>query len=82
MSGDMWANALLAEKAARHYGLNVAWYAKLHESASVFEKYANGYWLQFYLFKDLQNLFRRQNSSVLLKRLHETCFSGNWELIF
>jgi hypothetical protein len=82
ISDSMWANALLAEKMAQHYGLNVTWYAKLHESASLFEKYANGYWLRFYLFKDLQNLFRRQNNNVLLKRLSEACFSGNWELMF
>jgi hypothetical protein len=78
MSDNLWANALLAEKAALRYGLNVNWYAKLHESSSVYEKYSNGYWLQLYLFKDLQNLFTRQNNKPLLKKLNEAYFTSNW----
>ena len=49
----MWTNAFLSEKITKHYNQNVTWYAKLHESGSVFEKYSNGYWLQYYLYKDL-----------------------------
>ncbi|MDR1097572.1 MAG: hypothetical protein LBL57_05520 [Tannerella sp.] len=82
ISDAMWSNALLAEKAAQKYGLNVSWYAKLHESASVFEKYSNGYWLQLYLFKDLQNHFLRQNDQTHLKNLYKAYFSGNWNLLF
>ncbi len=82
MSDDMWANALLAEKVAKRHGLNVSWYAKLHESTSIYEKYTNGYWLQLYLFKDLQNLFLRQNNKGQLKKLNETYFSGNWSVMF
>jgi hypothetical protein len=82
ISDAMWSNALLAEKAALKHGLNVSWYAKLHESTSVFEKYSNGYWLQLYLFKDLQNHFLRQNDHARLKKLNEAYFSGNWNLMF
>jgi hypothetical protein len=53
MSEKMWANTLLAEKVATKFGLNVTWYAKLHESTSLFQKYSTGYWLQLYLYKDL-----------------------------
>ena len=42
MSENMWTNALLAEKAAIQFGLNVQWYAKLHESTSLTQKYSNG----------------------------------------
>ncbi|MDR1667122.1 MAG: hypothetical protein LBS03_05460 [Bacteroidales bacterium] len=79
MADNIWANALLAEKTAQTYGLNVAWYAKLHESTSVFEKYTNGYWLQCYLFKDLQHHFLRQKNQTMLKKLNEARFSGNWQ---
>ena len=81
MSENMWTNALLAEKVALRYGLNVTWYAKLHESSSLFQKYSNGYWLQLYLYKDLQDYFLRQNNQENLKKLEKAYYSSNWEIM-
>jgi hypothetical protein len=82
ISEQMWANALLAEKVAVHFGLNVSWYAKLHESTSLFQKYSNGYWLQLYLFKDLQYHFLRKNDQESLKKLETAYYSSSWEMMF
>ena len=82
MSEKMWVNALLAEKVALKFGLNVTWYAKLHESTSLFQKYSNGYWLQFYLYKDLQNHFLRKNDKENLKKLEQAYYSSSWEIMF
>ena len=81
MSEKMWANALLAEKVAIKFGLNVKWYAKLYESASIFQKYSNGFWLQFYLYKDLQDLFLRKNDTENLLKLDRAYYSSNWEMM-
>jgi hypothetical protein len=81
VSDNMWANALLAEKIAKKYGINTSWYAKLHDPASTFEKYSNGYWLQFYLYKDLQDLFIRRNDSALLRKLTQAYYSSSWDLL-
>ena len=82
ISEQMWANALLAEKVAVKFGINVTWYAKLHESTSLFQKYANGYWLQFYLYKDLQDHFLRKNDRENLQKLEQAYYSSNWEMMF
>jgi hypothetical protein len=82
ISENIWANALLAEKVAKKFGLNVTWYAKLHESTSLFQKYSNGYWLQLYLYKDLQDYFLRKNDKESLQKLERAYYSSNWETMF
>lgn len=82
MAEKMWANALLAEKVAQKFGLNVTWYTKLHESTSLFQKYSNGYWLQLYLYKDLQDYFLRKNDKENLKKLEQAYYSSSWEIMY
>ncbi len=81
MSEQMSANAQLALKVADKYKLNTSWYAKLREQYSLRDKYANGYWLQLYVYKDLCDLFVRENKTALLKQLHLAYFSSNWKLM-
>jgi len=82
ISDNMWANALLAEKVAIKFGLNVTWYAKLREeSTSLWQKYSNGYWLQFYLYKDLQYHFLQKNDLENLKKLDKAYYSSSWEIM-
>ncbi|MEN6322042.1 MAG: hypothetical protein ABFD09_00905 [Proteiniphilum sp.] len=81
MAENMWANALLAEKVAGKFGLNLTWYAKLHESVSLFQKYSNGYWLQLYLYKDLQDYFLRKNDEENLKKLERSYYTSSWEMM-
>jgi hypothetical protein len=81
MADEMHANALAAEKAAKHCGLNVTWYAKLHESLSIYEKYTNSYWLQLYLYKDLQYHFERKKDQKKLTLLDKAYFSSDWGLL-
>ena len=46
---------------------------------SVREKYNDGFWLQFYIYKDLEYLFARQNDGDMLKKLHKAYFSSDWK---
>lgn len=70
-----------ALRTAERYGLNTAWYAKLTEGRSLWEKYHHGYWLQFYLFKDLEHLFVSRNDSARLRALHRARYGGTWETL-
>jgi hypothetical protein len=79
LADNMWNNALKAEKYARRFGLNTAWYAKLKQTASLRQKYDNGYWLQFYLYRDLENLFLRKKDGRMLVELAKAYYSGNWD---
>jgi len=55
------------------------WYAKFMNPRSVREKYNDGFWLQFYIYKDLEYLFARQNDGYMLKKLHKAYFSSDWK---
>jgi len=79
MSDQLWQNARLAIEVARSYGLNINWYAKLLKPRSAQQKYHNGYWLQFYLYKDLENLFLTQKDSGALNRLNKAYFGADWK---
>lgn len=81
MAHDMWSNALLACKVAEKYGVNTFWYAKLKQAASIRKKYDNGYWLQYYLYKDLEYLFLRKQDKYSLDKLNSAYYAGNWNLL-
>lgn len=81
MSEDMWSNALLACRVAERYQLNTSWYAKLKQVSSIREKYHKGYWLQYYLYKDMEYHFTRSKDSKSLEKLNKAYFSGNWAIL-
>lgn len=78
MAGNLWMNGRLAMKVMEKYQQNTQWYAKLFEADSVREKYNNGYWLQFYAYKDLENYFLRTGKKDLLEQLHVAYFTSDW----
>lgn len=81
VAGAMWNNALAATKIAQKSGLNVSWYAKLMQTVSTRQKYSNGYWLQFYVYRDLRDLFARRKDVQRLKTLDKAYYSSNWKLL-
>lgn len=78
---NMWQNAQNALKTAENFGINTIWYAKLKKALSLREKYAKGWWLQFYLYKDLENLFLRQKDEAKLQLLNKAYYSADWSLL-
>lgn len=78
VSDQMWRNALLAEKAAKRYGLDLGWYAKWRHPGSARQRYHQGYWLQFYVYKDLEDLFLRQGDKSMLEKLNKAYYGGGW----
>ena len=81
VSDNMWNNAQEALRVADKYKLNTNWYAKLKQVTSIRDKYHNGYWLQYYIFKDLQNLFIRNNDKKMLKKITSSYYSSDWNFI-
>lgn len=81
ISEGMWERALQAVETARRYGVETLWYAKYLTAQSVRERYNHGYWLQFYLYKDLENHFIRTKESDKLAQLHRAYYSGDWALL-
>jgi hypothetical protein len=82
MADQMWRNAREAVAVARSYGLETSWYAKLKQASSVQERYSKGYWLQFYIYKDLEHLFLDKTKVKQLRTLQQAYFSGNWAKMF
>jgi hypothetical protein len=81
VSDNMWANALEACEIAEKYGVNTTWYAKLKQVHSIREKYSKGYWLQYYLYKDLEYQCLRNKDMKSLKKLNEAYYSGKWSIM-
>lgn len=53
VSDKMWNDAIFFKKIVENYGLNTFWYSFLMKPKTIREKYNNGFWLKFYLYKDL-----------------------------
>jgi len=81
MSNNIWNNALKALQIAKNAGLNTSWYANMKKPKSENQKYNYGYWLQFYIYRDLINQAERQNDSQLERKINQAYFGGNWNLL-
>lgn len=81
LTNKLWDNAHKAVKIAERYHLNTNWYAKLKQANSIRDKYHNGYWLQYYIFKDLQDYFIRTNDQKMLKKITSAYFSSDWDAV-
>lgn len=79
MSKSMWKNAMTAVQVAHKYNVQTLWYAKLMQTFSVRQQYNNGYWLQFYIYKDLEHAFMQRGDQEKLKQLTVAYYSGNWK---
>ena len=77
MSKSMWKNAMTAVQVAHKYNVQTLWYAKLMQALSVRQQYNNGYWLQFYIYKDLEHTFMQKGDQEKLKQLTVAYYSGN-----
>ena len=75
---DIWFRAQCAIKTAEKYGLNTSWYSFWKQPRSMHEKYAYGYWLNFYLYKDLCDMALRDKKPELKKQFDIAYYSGQW----
>lgn len=73
-----WAGAEAAIAAARRSGLNLDWYALLRQPRSIRQRYHHGYWLQFYLDRDLVDLAQRRGDARLERAVDCAFHGGGW----
>jgi len=78
VSDRMWTNASDALAVARKERINTGWYALLMNPKSEGQKYHHGYWLQFYLFNDLIDLYGKKDCAGCEKDLYKRYYSGSW----
>ena len=79
VADGMWKRALQARKVADAYGIPTLWYAKLLSPTTLRERYHDGWWFQFYIYKDLEYQFVRQGDTASLERLVRAYYSGDWK---
>ncbi|WP_347840590.1 hypothetical protein [uncultured Draconibacterium sp.] len=77
---NMWENAETALAVAKMYDINTRWYALLMHPRSIQQKYHMGYWLQFYLYKDLLKRANLNGKRELIKHFTYCYYSGNWSV--
>lgn len=81
MAEGIWERGCEAVRIARQYGLNPNWYAKWMTARTAREKYSNGFWLAFYIYKDLEDLFAMNGDEINLQLLNKAYYGGDWSLI-
>ena len=79
VSDGMLKRAQAARKVALKYGIQTSWYAKLLDAHSPRERYHNGWWLQFYIYKDLEQRFLAAGDTASLQHLSKAYYSGGWK---
>lgn len=79
VSDGLWKGAQAALQVAGKYGLNTDWYALMLRPASVRQRYDFGYWLQFYIYKDLAFRFQARGEQAQLRALTRAYYSGDWD---
>lgn len=80
VSANMWKNACEACKVAEKYGVSTFWYGKMMNPTTLRESYHDGWWLQFYLFNDIQDKLEMSGASASdVKAVQKAYYSGDWK---
>ncbi len=79
MADALWAEAQAAVKVANQYKLNTGWYAWMMHPKSVQEKYSHGYWLGFYIYRDLTAYFKLQKKPEQILKLKKAYYSSDFK---
>lgn len=78
---EIWKRAEMAKKIAKKLGVSSSWYAFWQHPRTLSEKYQYGYWLNFYLYKDMCHQAEFDGNMVLRSLLDKAYYSGNWNLL-
>jgi hypothetical protein len=78
LTNQIWQRALTVEQIAGKQGVNTNWYAFWQQPRTLSEKYQYGFWLTFYLYKDMCHQALLKGDKALKKKLDVAYYSGNW----
>ncbi|MEZ4911648.1 MAG: hypothetical protein R2774_12405 [Saprospiraceae bacterium] len=76
-SNLLWKNALDGLKIAKKWNINTEWYAIFLHPKSLQEKYNYGFWLSYYIYKDLMSFAK--NNSALQIDIQKAYFNSSWK---
>lgn len=85
---NMWKSAQSARRVAAKYGVSTFWYGKMMNPLDLREKYHDGWWLQFYIYKDIEYKIKsdiargtvpQAEGEAQITQLRKAYFSGNWK---
>ncbi len=78
VSKKIWARSQEITTIAKQQGVSAVWYAFWQQPRSMFERYQYGYWLSFYLYKDMCHVALVKGDKELKHKLDVAYYSGNW----
>ncbi|WP_254560024.1 hypothetical protein [Dyadobacter diqingensis] len=76
-----WQRAKQAIQIAEKAGLPTHWYNFYKKPIGLHQKYDYGFWLNFYIYRDLRDHFNAVSNVAQLKKLDKAYYSGNWNLM-
>lgn len=76
---DIQERAANAQRIAAKFKLNTSWYAFWKQPRTQFERYSYGYWINFYIYKDLRHLAKLNKQEEMVEKLDRAYYSGDWE---
>ena len=79
VSKGIWKGAGQARKAAVLCGLNPEWYAKMYSHKSLAMRYSQGYWLQYYIYRDIEYKYLCEGNDEMALAVKKAYFSGDWQ---
>lgn len=79
ISNEIWNNAIEALSIYKEYGFNPEWYSQFQNPKSLQEKYHFGYWLNFYIHKDLRQYAESKNDSKMILNVDKSYYSSSWK---
>lgn len=74
----IWNRAQQALQVAQLLKLNTDWYAFWQQPRSLHERYEYGYWLNFYIYKDLRQQAEINSQPQLVIALDKAYYGGDW----
>jgi len=75
------ARAGEAIQLARSFNINPDWYSFWMNPRTLHEKYDYGFWLNFYLYRDMRQVASARKDNEMIKKLDKAYYLGNWKLI-
>jgi hypothetical protein len=81
LANQAWTAAQQAVQIAESQGLTTWWYSYYKTPRSTHERYSHGFWLGFYLYRDLRQVWKEQGRNSLVTALDKAYYSGNWNML-
>ncbi len=77
VANGLWSRGEAFVDAAHALGLDTSWYAHLKSPKSLRQRYDYGYWLSFYIYRDIADLAIRRGDVELAKQVVKSYYSND-----